>query len=262
VKKEYLVKLYTLFGLVTLAVVILVMSVFSKNISDTRILGVHTIPTIVPTSVPTKAPTSIPTKIPTVEPTPFLGCVGNGRAVSNPTKCCSGTAVYVWSSYICGDAKSSVMATVTPKKILITPTINFGRPTLLVPTIKKTDCQASTLDVECVDSNGRNCKWYRNVDCSWTCNQNCKDKEVSSKQETARSYVVQNSISNVFKLVKIGSCSTGKDYNKDGTINSLDIVFCKNNSSQFSKNINSFVGQINEEAPKWVDWIVTKMVGN
>jgi hypothetical protein len=293
VKKDYFAKLYTFFGLVVLAMVILSLSMVSNKVEDARILGVHTTPTVKPTALPTIKPTA--TAIPTAKPIYFEGCKSDGTAVSNSSQCCSQKAVYLWSSYVCGDIKPSASATTIPKQNQITPTVVFTKTTL-TPTTKQTDCKAGILDVNCIDSNGRQCKWYRNVDCSWTCNQNCQNEKRCEAKKLDKSCVnslgqscfeYQNSdctvncnqncqdkktfgennltlknINMALNRAKIGWCTVGNDYNGDGVVNSLDIVFCKNNSSQFSKNINSFVNRINEEIPKWIDWVVTKMGGN
>jgi hypothetical protein len=298
VKKDYLAKFYTFLGLVVVSVAIFVMSVLAKNVEDTRILGVHVVPTVVPTVKPTvrptvkptTIPTTLPTQKPTAAPTPFTGCKANGTAVSSPSLCCSGRAVYVWSSYVCGEGKPTSVPTLKPTIIQ-----TFGVGLTKIPTIKTTNCQAGALDVSCINPNGWKCKWYRNENCSWICNQNCvaprqtkagilnescvndsgqtcqkyqysdgstecnqNCKDKSTSFQNSNSVMVKafnNMVSNVYK----GSCKAGVDYNSDGVTNSLDFSFCRNNKSAMAKNIDNIVGAVNKGIPIWFEWIVSKM---
>lgn len=271
------------------SIAIFVMSVLSKNIEDSRILGVHNVitPTALPTAKPTSLPTVKPTVRPTIEPTPFTGCKVNGIAVSNPSLCCSQYAVYVWSSYVCGELKPTIGAS---SVVEFTP--------IVTPTIKPTICKVGSLDIACVDSNGWNCKWYRNENCSWTCNQNCiapkrcesgklgksctnaagqrcqeyqnSDCSIGCTQNckakadftSYNNSVVAKTFNVVAAVLSIGSCKVGVDYNSDGVVNSMDFVFCNSNKPWIVKSFDAVVTAVNEGAPVWFDWIVSKMIRN
>ncbi|HWS49308.1 MAG TPA: hypothetical protein VN174_04640 [Candidatus Methanoperedens sp.] len=286
-------------GLSVIALSLFLMSrVASEVEEDSRILGVHNLPTATPTPKPTATPTPKPTT---------SVCIRDGLSTSNPGMCCSGKATYVWSSYVCGEVKPTATPTpkvisyptvkVTPRPTLVstdkmsvsptpkifiypTPTISFQSVT---PTKTVKSCATAVLDVDCIGIDGKTCKWFKGTDCVWVCNRNCvevkkcqvmnlgtsctNDKGQSCQQRqnsdcstscdlNCKNSVVTN-FSSIFRVEKKNACNFGVDHNKDGVINSLDIVFC-NKKSVTEVTINSVVDRVKTNIPLWFEWITAK----
>ncbi len=280
-------------GLLTVAISILALAIYSGGFleeGDSRILGVHTVPTPFPTMRPTA-----PTPFPTVRSD--TGCLSDGSYTSNASDCCSGKAVYVFSVYKCGEINLPTLKP-TPNKIIEKEVINNAievTPTL----VKLTNCEPAVLETTCISNSGQNCHWYRDANCNWTCdrnctevkrcepgnlgiscinnngescqkyqnsdcsidcNQNCHSNQKSSMQSVkSPSTTVSRTFSALVNIVKVGSCKVGVDYNKDGVTNSMDIVACKSNTPIIVKAFSSVVDVVNTSLPLWLDWLTVKM---